>query len=221
MSSQLSSLQPLVQACMLLGFHNHQQRIVGKACRGKAGKMCFHKHFLFVLIDTLIILFSQFTLAKGLILKEVLKKNDSLVSSKPFEGYRSCLIQLLWGSHHSCCNKDMQVSVSGFPDYPQWNLTQNVFLNKTCIKDNNTAETLKCLSEKWMWIFFFSYSDLRLSRTRLLELFTDLSCTPEMMKNSTDTYFSLLKGKWASHFVSLFSRFFQKPLNLWHWGFKT
>lgn len=40
-----------------------------------------------------------------------------------------------------------------------------------------------------------SYSDLRLSRTRLLELFTDLSCNPDMMKNATDSYFSLLKGK--------------------------
>lgn len=37
-------------------------------------------------------------------------------------------------------------------------------------------------------------NDLRLSRTRLLELFTDLSCNPEMMKNATDLYFSLLQG---------------------------
>ncbi|KFP48896.1 BRO1 domain-containing protein BROX, partial [Cathartes aura] len=37
-------------------------------------------------------------------------------------------------------------------------------------------------------------SDLRLSRTRLLELFTDSSCNPEMMKNATDLYFSLLQG---------------------------
>lgn len=39
------------------------------------------------------------------------------------------------------------------------------------------------------------YSDLRLSRTRLLELFTDSSCNPEMMKNATDLYFSLLQGR--------------------------
>uniref|UniRef100_A0A8D0B885 BRO1 domain-containing protein BROX n=1 Tax=Salvator merianae TaxID=96440 RepID=A0A8D0B885_SALMN len=41
-------------------------------------------------------------------------------------------------------------------------------------------------------------NDLRLSRTRLLELFTDLSCNPDMMKNATDSYFSLLKGFIAS-----------------------
>uniref|UniRef100_A0A4X2LI92 BRO1 domain-containing protein BROX n=1 Tax=Vombatus ursinus TaxID=29139 RepID=A0A4X2LI92_VOMUR len=37
-------------------------------------------------------------------------------------------------------------------------------------------------------------NDLRSSRARLLELFTDLSCNPEMMKNATDSYFSLLQG---------------------------
>ncbi|KAG8518176.1 BRO1 domain-containing protein BROX, partial [Galemys pyrenaicus] len=37
-------------------------------------------------------------------------------------------------------------------------------------------------------------SDLRSSRARLLELFTDLSCNPEMMKNAADTYFSFLQG---------------------------
>nr|XP_054486244.1 BRO1 domain-containing protein BROX isoform X1 [Agelaius phoeniceus] len=37
-------------------------------------------------------------------------------------------------------------------------------------------------------------SDLRLSRTQLLELFTDSSCNPEMMKNAADFYFSLLQG---------------------------
>ncbi|XP_072503873.1 BRO1 domain-containing protein BROX isoform X2 [Notamacropus eugenii] len=37
-------------------------------------------------------------------------------------------------------------------------------------------------------------NDLRSSRTRLLELFTDLTCNPEMMKNATDSYFSLLQG---------------------------
>ncbi|NXR52453.1 BROX protein, partial [Hippolais icterina] len=37
-------------------------------------------------------------------------------------------------------------------------------------------------------------NDLRLSRTRLLELFTDSSCNPEMMRNTADLYFSLLQG---------------------------
>ncbi|CAN8203213.1 unnamed protein product [Coccothraustes coccothraustes] len=37
-------------------------------------------------------------------------------------------------------------------------------------------------------------NDLRLSRIRLLELFTDASCNPEMMKNAADLYFSLLQG---------------------------
>uniref|UniRef100_A0A2K5PI05 BRO1 domain-containing protein BROX n=1 Tax=Cebus imitator TaxID=2715852 RepID=A0A2K5PI05_CEBIM len=37
-------------------------------------------------------------------------------------------------------------------------------------------------------------NDLRSSRARLLELFTDLSCNPEMMKNAADSYFSLLQG---------------------------
>ncbi|KAG3258042.1 BRO1 domain-containing protein BROX isoform X2 [Ictidomys tridecemlineatus] len=37
-------------------------------------------------------------------------------------------------------------------------------------------------------------NDLRTSRARLLELFTDLSCNPEMMKNAADSYFSLLQG---------------------------
>ncbi|KAF4803542.1 BRO1 domain-containing protein BROX [Turdus rufiventris] len=37
-------------------------------------------------------------------------------------------------------------------------------------------------------------NDLRLSRTRLLELFTDSSCNPEMMKNAAELYFSLLQG---------------------------
>ncbi|XP_041258346.1 BRO1 domain-containing protein BROX isoform X2 [Onychostruthus taczanowskii] len=37
-------------------------------------------------------------------------------------------------------------------------------------------------------------NDLRLSRTQLLELFTDSSCNPEIMKNAADLYFSLLQG---------------------------
>ncbi|XP_075003268.1 BRO1 domain-containing protein BROX isoform X3 [Calonectris borealis] len=43
-------------------------------------------------------------------------------------------------------------------------------------------------------------NDLRLSRTRLLELFTDSSCNPEMMKNATDLYFSLLQGSFSWNF---------------------
>uniref|UniRef100_A0A673WV22 BRO1 domain-containing protein BROX n=1 Tax=Salmo trutta TaxID=8032 RepID=A0A673WV22_SALTR len=41
-------------------------------------------------------------------------------------------------------------------------------------------------------------SDLRTSRARLLEMFTDTTCDPEIMKNATDTYFSLLQGFIAS-----------------------
>uniref|UniRef100_A0A3B3RBI5 BRO1 domain-containing protein BROX n=1 Tax=Paramormyrops kingsleyae TaxID=1676925 RepID=A0A3B3RBI5_9TELE len=37
-------------------------------------------------------------------------------------------------------------------------------------------------------------NDLRATRARLLELFTDVTCNPEMMKKATDTYFSLLQG---------------------------
>ncbi|XP_029448990.1 BRO1 domain-containing protein BROX [Rhinatrema bivittatum] len=37
-------------------------------------------------------------------------------------------------------------------------------------------------------------SELRTSRARLLELFTDASCNVEMMKNATDSYLSLLQG---------------------------
>ncbi|XP_041418494.1 BRO1 domain-containing protein BROX-like isoform X4 [Xenopus laevis] len=37
-------------------------------------------------------------------------------------------------------------------------------------------------------------SDLRSTRARLLELFTDVTCNHEMMKNATDAYFSLLLG---------------------------
>ncbi|KAK2490947.1 hypothetical protein MC885_018701, partial [Smutsia gigantea] len=36
-------------------------------------------------------------------------------------------------------------------------------------------------------------SDLRSCRAQLLELFTDLSCNPEMMKKAADSYFSLLQ----------------------------
>lgn len=38
-------------------------------------------------------------------------------------------------------------------------------------------------------------SDLKMARARLLEMFTDLTCTPEIMKNATDAYFSLLQGE--------------------------
>ncbi|OBS70036.1 hypothetical protein A6R68_01424, partial [Neotoma lepida] len=34
----------------------------------------------------------------------------------------------------------------------------------------------------------------KICKTRLLELFTDLSCNPETMKNAADLYFSLLQG---------------------------
>uniref|UniRef100_A0A8C9R8Z6 BRO1 domain-containing protein BROX n=1 Tax=Scleropages formosus TaxID=113540 RepID=A0A8C9R8Z6_SCLFO len=37
-------------------------------------------------------------------------------------------------------------------------------------------------------------NDLRATRARLLEMFTDLTCNPEMMKNATDAYFALLQG---------------------------
>uniref|UniRef100_A0A672HQ54 BRO1 domain-containing protein BROX n=1 Tax=Salarias fasciatus TaxID=181472 RepID=A0A672HQ54_SALFA len=37
-------------------------------------------------------------------------------------------------------------------------------------------------------------NDLRMTRARLLEMFTDVTCTPEIMKNATDAYFSLLQG---------------------------
>uniref|UniRef100_A0A673TDH1 BRO1 domain-containing protein BROX n=1 Tax=Suricata suricatta TaxID=37032 RepID=A0A673TDH1_SURSU len=42
--------------------------------------------------------------------------------------------------------------------------------------------------------FLSLLSDMRSSRARLLELFTDVSCNPEMMKNAADSYFSLLQG---------------------------
>ncbi|MEQ2180060.1 hypothetical protein GOODEAATRI_031750, partial [Goodea atripinnis] len=37
-------------------------------------------------------------------------------------------------------------------------------------------------------------NDLRTTRVRLLEMFTDSTCTPEIMKNASDAYFSLLQG---------------------------
>ncbi|MBN3305919.1 BROX protein, partial [Amia calva] len=37
-------------------------------------------------------------------------------------------------------------------------------------------------------------NDLRAARARLLEMFTDVTCNPDMMKNATDAYFSLLQG---------------------------
>ncbi|XP_018412007.1 PREDICTED: BRO1 domain-containing protein BROX [Nanorana parkeri] len=37
-------------------------------------------------------------------------------------------------------------------------------------------------------------SDLRTTRMRLMELFTDATCNPDMMQNATDAYFSLLLG---------------------------
>lgn len=41
---------------------------------------------------------------------------------------------------------------------------------------------------------FYTFSDLRTTRARLLEMFTDVTCNPEIMKNATDAYFSLLQG---------------------------
>uniref|UniRef100_A0A8C7QRR4 BRO1 domain-containing protein BROX n=1 Tax=Oncorhynchus mykiss TaxID=8022 RepID=A0A8C7QRR4_ONCMY len=41
-------------------------------------------------------------------------------------------------------------------------------------------------------------NDLRTTRARLLEMFTDTTCNPEIMKNATDAYFSLLQGFIAS-----------------------
>ncbi|XP_068088971.1 BRO1 domain-containing protein BROX [Hyperolius riggenbachi] len=37
-------------------------------------------------------------------------------------------------------------------------------------------------------------SDLRSTRARMLELFSDVTCTPDMMKSASDAYFSLLLG---------------------------
>uniref|UniRef100_A0A3B5KR81 BRO1 domain-containing protein BROX n=1 Tax=Xiphophorus couchianus TaxID=32473 RepID=A0A3B5KR81_9TELE len=37
-------------------------------------------------------------------------------------------------------------------------------------------------------------NDLRTTRARLLEMFTDSTCTPEILKNASDAYFSLLQG---------------------------
>ncbi|CAL8394445.1 BRO1 domain-containing protein BROX isoform X1 [Gadus morhua] len=37
-------------------------------------------------------------------------------------------------------------------------------------------------------------NNLRTDRARLLEMFTDVTCNPDMMKNATDAYFSLLQG---------------------------
>ncbi|XP_060770147.1 BRO1 domain-containing protein BROX isoform X2 [Neoarius graeffei] len=41
-------------------------------------------------------------------------------------------------------------------------------------------------------------NDLRTTRARLLDMFTDATCTPEIMKKATDEYFSLLQGFIAS-----------------------
>uniref|UniRef100_A0A3B3C3Z4 BRO1 domain-containing protein BROX n=1 Tax=Oryzias melastigma TaxID=30732 RepID=A0A3B3C3Z4_ORYME len=37
-------------------------------------------------------------------------------------------------------------------------------------------------------------NDLRTTRARLLDMFTDSTCNPDIMKNATDAYFSLLQG---------------------------
>ena len=43
------------------------------------------------------------------------------------------------------------------------------------------------------------HSNLRTDRARLLEMFTDVTCNPDMMKNATDAYFSLLQGRGGAH----------------------
>lgn len=53
------------------------------------------------------------------------------------------------------------------------------------------------MSNSWCFscfLFFHPFSDLRTTRARLLEMFTDVTCNPEIMKNATDAYFSLLQG---------------------------
>lgn len=48
------------------------------------------------------------------------------------------------------------------------------------------------------------FSDLRTTRARLLEMFTDITCNPEIMKNATDAYFSLLQGLFTSISLKLY-----------------
>lgn len=50
-----------------------------------------------------------------------------------------------------------------------------------------------CYKTCWCW-FCLRFSDLRTTRARLLDMFTDATCTPEIMKKATDEYFSLLQG---------------------------
>lgn len=42
------------------------------------------------------------------------------------------------------------------------------------------------------------FSDLRTARARLIDMFTDSTCTPEIMKKVSDDYFSLLQGLYSS-----------------------
>lgn len=63
--------------------------------------------------------------------------------------------------------------------------------------------------KKFAYMYIFLISDLRTTRARLLEMFTDTTCNPEIMKNATDAYFSLLQGEFAVLFMPfspLFSR---------------
>lgn len=63
------------------------------------------------------------------------------------------------------------------------------------------------------------FSDLRTTRARLLEMFTDVTCNPEIMKNATDAYFSLLQGMITSFHLSVLSGFqpFQPPHKIILW----
>ncbi len=49
----------------------------------------------------------------------------------------------------------------------------------------------------WLFVilmFNLCLSDLRTTRARLLDMFTDSTCSPEIMKKSSDEYFALLQG---------------------------
>lgn len=59
---------------------------------------------------------------------------------------------------------------------------------------------------------FDAFSDLRTTRARLLEMFTDVTCNPEIMKNATDAYFSLLQGMFTLVNIDLF--FYMSLINM-------
>ena len=60
------------------------------------------------------------------------------------------------------------------------------------------------LTQSFSWWLFDTFSDLRTTRERLLEMFTDVTCNSEMMKNATDAYFSLLQGKFTQRICLIF-----------------